>query len=309
MSPDPENVRIGTSGWSYDDWRGCVYPAGREVDRLAYLAEYFDAFEVNSSFYHPPSSALSTSWLKRTPARVGFTVKLHQRFTHERAGPYTRLEVEQFRQGVAPLHEAGRLGALLMQFPWSFRFDEPARLWLDQLARDFRRYPLVVEVRHKSWDVLEAIDFLRAHNLNLAAIDQPDLPGNLPPAVLTTGTLGYVRLHGRNKQQWFAGARQEQQTPAQRQAARDARYDYLYSTQELREWAPRIRELAAGGRSRCTSGYVFANNHTRGQAVANALQLKAILTGGKVRVPEPTLAAYPFLAEIAQTQGRQGSLF
>jgi uncharacterized protein YecE (DUF72 family) len=299
------DIRIGTSGWSYEDWRGVVYPRHGEVDRLAYLAEFLDTFEVNSSFYHPPSASLTASWLRRTPERLDFTVKLHQRFTHERAVPYARAEVEEFRRGIDPLHQAGRLGALLLQFPWSFRFDEPARLWLDQLARDFRRYNLVVEVRHAGWQGLEAIDFLRSHHYNLAMIDQPELPGNLPPTAAVTGPVGYVRLHGRNRQQWFASMRTEQDTPEQRQAARDARYDYLYSQEELRQWVPRIADLAA----RTERTYVFANNHPRGQAAANALQLKAMLTGEKVRLPEPLAEAFGFLGEIAQAAPRQGRLF
>jgi len=301
----PQNIRIGTSGWSYDDWDGIVYPAGSQVDRLAYLAEFFDTLEVNSSFYRAPAATMAASWLRRTPGRMDFAVKLHRRFTHEWTAPYTRAEVDAFRRGIDPLCQGGRLGALLMQFPWSFRFDEPARLWLDQLARDFRRYTLVVEVRHRSWEALEAVDFLRSHRLNLAAIDQPDLPGNLPPVPVATGQVGYVRLHGRNRQQWFTALRKEQETAPERQAARDARYDYLYSPEELLQWLPRIKDLA-GGTERT---YVFANNHPRGQAVANALQLRSMLLGQKVPVPEPLLNAFGFLRQIAQGTGRQGTLF
>jgi uncharacterized protein YecE (DUF72 family) len=300
-----KHVRIGTSGWSYDDWDGVVYPDRAGLDRLAYLARYFETFEVNSSFYRPPSARMTASWLRRTPPNVDFTFKLHRRFTHERAGPYTRAEVDEFRRGIEPILEAGRLGALLGQFPWSFRFDEQARLWLDQLARDFRHYRLVVEVRHASWAAMEAMDFLRGHNLNLAAIDQPELPGNLPPVMKPTGPTAYVRLHGRNKEQWFASMRAPQETEAERRAARNARYDYLYGEDELREWAQRIAELA--GKTQRT--YVFANNHFRGQAPANALQLKSMIFGRKVAVPETMIRAFDFLEKIAETEGRQRSLF
>jgi len=178
-------------------------------------------------------------------------------------------------------------------------------LWLDRVAHDFRRYPLAVEVRHARWAATEAMDFLRARQLNIAAIDQPQLPGNLPPVPAPTGPVGYVRLHGRNSQAWFASGRTEQKTQAQRQAARNARYDYLYTEAELAEWLPRIRDLA--GRTRRT--FVFANNHYRGQAAANALQLKAQWLGEKVPVPEQLLATYGFLEGIAKSAGRQGRLF
>lgn len=305
MQPGKHNVRIGTSGWSYDDWCGIVYPDRGGFDRLAYLAGYFETFEVNSSFYRPPPAGMAASWLRRTPEGVDFALKLHRRFTHERDQPYTRSEVDTFRRGIDPIFQAGRLAALLAQFPWSFRFDEQARFWLEQLARDFRRYPMVVEVRHAGWMAVEAVDFLRDRKLNIAAIDQPELPRNLPAMLEPTGPMGYVRLHGRNKEHWFASARSAQRTEAERRVARNARYDYLYTPAELEEWAGRIVELAR----KTERTYVFANNHFGGQAPANALQLKAMLLQQKVPVPELMVGAFGFLGEIARTTQRQGRLF
>ncbi len=305
MPGQADKIRIGTSGWSYDDWQGVVYPERARLDQLAYLSGYFDTFEVNSSFYRPPSARMTASWVRRTGEQTEFTFKLHRRFTHLRESPYTRAALEEFRRGIDPVARAGRLGALLAQFPWSFRFDEPARFWLERLARDFRSYRLAVEVRHVGWKATEAMDFLRSRGLNVACVDQPQMRGNLPPLLEPTGPVGYVRLHGRNAEQWFASMRAPQQTPEQRQAARNARYDYLYSEAELTEWAGRIVELA--GRTERT--YVFANNHFRGLSAANALQLKSMILNRPVPVPEPMIEAFEFLARIAEKKPRQRSLF
>jgi len=303
MTPSPDNlvdrIRVGTAGWSYDDWRGRVYPqdAPASFDALAYLARYFGAVEVNASFYRPPSPRAAASWLRRTPEGFQFTFKLHQRFTHERDTPWTPDEVAAFRRGIEPVREAGRLGAVLVQFPWSFRLDEAALRHLEAVHRDFGDLPLVVEVRHVSWMDPAAAEFLASRGMGWANIDQPASRGGVPPTSLVTGPVGYVRLHGRNREAWFA-----------KDAGRDARYDYLYREEELGEWIDRIREVAR----QSSRTYVFTNNHYRGQAPANALQMIAGLTGRPVPVPPPLARAYPMLASIADESrppGEQGTLF
>lgn len=297
-APGPA-VRVGTSGWSYPDWQGRFYPQRPppRFDPLAYHARYFDCVEVNASFYRPPTERAAESWLRRTPSGYEFTFKLYQRFTHDRERPWTPDEVAEFRRGVEPVRAAGRLGAVLVQFPWSFRADAGAFRHLEAIARDFGDLPLVAEVRHVSWTGQEALAAVRASGFGFANIDQPPSRGGVPPMTLVTSPVGYVRLHGRNGETWF-----------RKDAGRDARYDYLYREDELAEWIERIHEIARASEKT----YVFTNNHYRGQAPANALQILSKLRGGPVPVPSPLVEAYPFLGSVASADlapGEQGELF
>jgi uncharacterized protein YecE (DUF72 family) len=292
-------IRVGTSGWSYADWEGVFYPdeKPRGFDELAYLARFFDAVEVNSSFYRPPTARMGASWLRRTPPGFEFTYKLYQRFTHERPPAWTPADVAEYKEGVEPVREAGRLGAVLVQFPWSFRADDEAFRHLEAVRRDFGDLPLVVEVRHVSWTGERAIRFLKDAGLGFCDIDQPLSRGGVPPMTLVTSPVGYVRLHGRNREAWF-----------KRDAGRDERYNYLYREEELEEWIQRIHEIARASQKT----YVFTNNHYRGQAPANALQILSKLRGGPVPVPAPLLKEFPFLQSIAAEElppGGQGELF
>jgi len=294
-----ENVRVGTSGWSYPDWQGRFYPAEKpsSFDDLAYLARSFDCVEVNSSFYRPPNPRHAASWLRRTPPSFEFAFKLHQRFTHERQRPWTRDEVDEYKRGIEPVREAGRLGAILVQFPWSFRADADAFRHLETVRHDFGDLPLVVEVRHVSWLGEEALAAVRDGGFGFADIDQPAGRSAIPPMSLVTGPVGYVRLHGRNREAWFS-----------KDADRDSRYDYLYREEELEEWIGRIHEIARASERT----YVFTNNHYRGQAPANALQILSKLRGRRVPVPIAMLEAFPFLQAIAAegpAPGEQGRLF
>ena len=289
MPPGPAKVYVGTSGWSYEDWRGVVYPAaerGRRFDELAYLAEFLDAVEVNTSFYRPPRPDYTLSWLRRTAFKPDFlfTFKLWQRFTHEREERWTPGEVDLYRAGVTPVAEAGRLGAVLAQFPWSFRFTEPNLDWLTQVTGAFQEFPLVVEVRHATWIGEEGLSALRQLGVSFCNIDQPVTRQSVPPGTFLTGPIGYVRLHGRNREAWF-----------DKQADRDERYNYLYTDDELVEWINRIGQMS----QETDQVYVFTNNHYRGQAPANALQVISELRGGPVRVPEMLARTYPFLERIA----------
>jgi len=302
LSSDNPSGRIllGTSGWSYADWEGVVYPAATRsgrFDPLTFMARYFDALEINVSFYRPLTPRMTESWVRRldedNPLR--FAAKLHQRFTHRRDEMFNGGEVEEYVAGLQPLTDAGRLGAVLMQFPWSFR-DKPAeRDWLSLLAEAFGHLPLVAEIRHDSWATDEAVAFLSRLNVSYCNIDQPLLGHCIGPTAIRNGPVGYVRLHGRNHEHWF-----------DQQADGAARYDYLYDEAELAEWVDRIRDIAAGGEET----YVFTNDHYRGQAPANALQLKHMLTGQKLLIPPLLADAYPALNYFAADEpGRQRMLF
>jgi uncharacterized protein YecE (DUF72 family) len=293
-------IRTGPAGWSYPDSRGHVYPADvpSKFDALAYLAGYFDTIEVNATFYRPQPRQTYASWVRRvgTNASFRFAVKLWQRFTHERASPWTSDDVRMVTEGLETLAEAERLGALLAQFPWSFKPGEEARDWLRALAGAFAGWPVVVEVRHGDWAKAEHLGFLRDLGFGFANIDQPVIGRSLEPSAEATSAVGYVRFHGRNYEHWF----EANETSAQR-------YDYLYSAEELTPWVERIRALqAAPG---VADVYVVANNHFEGKGPANALMIRSMLTGSKVRAPATLVETYPeqlaaWAIADARTHGR-----
>jgi uncharacterized protein YecE (DUF72 family) len=266
------NIKIGPAGWSYKDW-------------LEYLARFFDTVEINSSFYRPPTAATAKSWAKRASQnpRFSFTAKLHRLFTHER-GKATAADEKAFREGIDPLFKAGKLGALLLQFPWSFKNTAEDRRYLTTLLDRLKDYRLVLEVRHASWNDAQIYEWLEERGVGICNIDQPLFSKSIRPAALITSPVGYVRLHGRNYENWF-----------KEKAVRDERYNYLYSIDELEPWIARIREVA----SESTETYVITNNHFRGQAVVNALEIKSTLVEQRVPAPEPLFSRYPRLLESA----------
>jgi uncharacterized protein YecE (DUF72 family) len=293
--------RIGPAGWSYEDWKGIVYPrgAGRRFDPLEYLAGYFDVVEINSSFYRPPPPQWTRSWARRVEAnpRFRFTAKLWRRFTHERDAPPTADDVREVKEGLDVLAEEDRLLAVLVQFPWSFRNEPEARRWLAGVVETFGDYPLVVEVRHASWDDPGALEWLAEKKVGLAAIDQPIHNDSLGRVVHRTSPVAYFRFHGRNFEAWFAEGRPTHE-----------RYDYLYEKEELDPWVEEIR--AAASDPAVAAIIAITNNHYRGQAAVNALQLMAWAGGKPVKVPEPLKEAYPeALAGVEAEPAEQPDLF
>ena len=291
--PKP-TIRIGPAGWSYKDWEGVVYPRkpGTKFDPLEYLSRFFNTIEINSSFYRPPTASTTKSWAKRiaTNEEFAFTAKLHRVFTHER-GKATLQDEKAFREGMDVLAKAGRLGAVLVQFPWSFKNTDDERIYLAKLLERFRDYPLVVEVRHTSWNNEEVYEWLAEREVGICNIDQPVFKRSIGPAALTTSSVGYIRLHGRNYENWF-----------REKAPRDDRYNYLYSLDELDPWLVRIKEVARQTRDT----YVITNNHFRGQAVVNAVEIKSALEEEPVPAPEPLFAIYPRLSHSAVRSERSG---
>ena len=290
---------IGTAGWSYEDWDGVVYPArkGRGFHALPYLADFINIVEVNSTFYRPASPALARSWLNKIEGRPDFlfSVKLHQVFTHKRTG-FSQKDVDEFKAAADLLRLGGRLAALLVQFPWSY-INTPENMdYLLRLFSLFAGYPLAVEVRHASWDIPGFYELLRENRAGFCNIDQPVFNNSIKPsAVSTNAEFAYVRFHGRNYKNWF-----------REDAGRDDRYDYLYAKDELGDWITRIKELG----TKSGKVYVITNNHYRGQAMANALQIRNMITGDKVDIPQLLLEKYPVLREIVRgIQAGQMDLF
>jgi uncharacterized protein YecE (DUF72 family) len=290
-------IKVGPAGWSYKDWEGMVYPPKppTRFDPLNYLAQFFDTIEINSTFYRPPTVSTAKSWAQRVNKNrhFSFTAKLNRVFTHER-GQATREDEALFREAMDELAKANKLGAVLLQFPWSFKNDAAERIYLGKLLEQFKDYPLVLEVRHSSWNNLSIYEWLGERGVGICNIDQPLFSKSIRPASLTTSSIGYIRLHGRNYQNWF-----------REKAPRDERYNYLYSFDELEPWVARIKEVAAA----TSESYVITNNHFRGQAVVNALEIKAILEEQAVAAPTTLVEKYPQLkgSVITSLAGDEGS--
>ncbi|MCL4217828.1 MAG: DUF72 domain-containing protein [Candidatus Hydrogenedentes bacterium] len=282
-----DSIHIGTAGWSYEDWKGIVYPPDMPgtTHPLELLSQWFDVVEVNSTFYRPPSARNCASWVEKVAdkPRFAFTVKLWQRFTHERGSFPTDAEVRTYCDGIQPLVEAGRLGAILVQFPWSFKRTDANRRWLAAVMDAFADYPLALEIRHSSWNRPEVFEGLAERQAAFCNIDQPLFRDSIAPSDKVTARVGYVRLHGRNAQDWF-----------REDASRDERYDYLYSAEELSPWIEKIRAM----RQRVNELFVITNNHYRGQAVVNALELGHALGGRKYALPKHLVDEYPRLREL-----------
>lgn len=298
-SPSPQGrLRVGPAGWSYADWAGMVYPVHRHSDfhEAGYLARYFDTIEINTSFYQPLRAATSRRWVDLVSPNLNFqfTAKLWQRFTHETGA--SREDEAAFRAGLEPLADSGRLGALLIQFPFSFHNTAENRARLQALTRRFETYPLVVEVRHSTWNDRSFFHMLHERGVGFCNIDQPLIGRSMKPTERVTAPVGYIRLHGRRYDTWFSD------DPATPPAER---YNYLYSERELEPWADRARHIATHTRST----FVITNNHFQGKSIVNALELIHLLTGAKVDIPEPLRHHYPELNKIASEPEREPTLF
>lgn len=299
-------IRVGTAGWHYEDWNGVVYPKPRPrgFDPLGQVARMFDTLEVNSTFYRIPPPSNVEAWVRRTESnpRFRFTAKLLRTFTHERAKDPDQDE-RLYRAAIGPIIEAGRLGAILVQFPQSFHATDEAWNHLEGLLDRFSDLPLVVEFRHARWGNDDVAARLRELGVGFCNIDQPRLSSTLRPTHYVTGPVAYIRFHGRNARSWFRKGDESTATGpptavAHRStASRDRRYDYLYSPEELKPWVDTIKDIALEG----PDTYVITNNHFRGKAAVNALEIRAALEGHRVEVPDTLIAAYPELSNIAKT--------
>jgi len=293
-----QRIRVGPAGWSYADWSGYVYPARRTkgFHEAAYLSEFFDTIEINTSFYQPLRPDHAALWVERVSANPAFlfTAKLWQKFTHDPSA--TPEDERAVRAGFDVLRQAEKLGAVLLQFPFSFHCTKETVGYLTAVLKRFADYPLVVELRHASWQAEETLALLRELHAGFCNIDQPIIGRSLEPSASSTSSVGYVRLHGRRYDTWFTD---NPATPAHE------RYNYLYSGDELEPWAARIRTVNQHTRNT----FVITNNHYQGKAVVNALQLISILTGSKVKVPEPLRQHYPELEKIASEMPSEPTLF
>ena len=304
--PTANRILVGTAGWSYKDWEGIFYPPGmqrRKQHPLEILARCFDVVEINTSFYGHIKPELARLWVRRAhevnPHFV-FTAKLHRSFTHS---PLAVMEPTSAatirpndedeklaREGLDALAGERKLGALLIQFPVSFKNTSLNREYLENLLRQFIEYPRVVEVRHSSWDNPETLRDFEQKNVSFCNIDQPLIGRSLEATEHVTAPVGYLRLHGRNYDQWFEAEKGED------------RYNYLYREDELAGWKGKVVRMA----EKAEVTFVIANNHFEAKGAVNSLQLKHMLTGTRALAPESLLKHYPELKAIADRLPEEG---
>jgi len=296
--PSKARILIGPAGWSYPDWAGYVYPSPRPkgFHEATFLAEFFDTIEINTSFYQPMRPDHAAVWVERVAANPTFlfTAKLWQGFTHNPSA--TTEDEKAVRAGFDVLRNAGKLGAVLIQFPFSFHSTLETTAHLTALLKRFADYPLVVELRHSSWQNSRTLELLREYSAGLCNIDQPIIGRSFEPSDAATSPIGYVRFHGRRYDTWF------NDDPA---IPGHERYNYLYSVEELKPWVTRIQSLQQNAKQT----YVVTNNHYQGKSVVNALQLISILKGSKLKIPDDLRAHYPQLEEIASEMPAKPTLF
>jgi uncharacterized protein YecE (DUF72 family) len=277
------NISVGIAGWSYPDWQGIVYTESG-TDELRFVSAFVDCIEINSTFYRPPSQRNTKSWLERTSDLPGFffTAKLHRDFTHE--GKMESKTIKEFHTGFAPMLDAGKLKHLLVQFKYNFVDTKQAREHLSRIVKNFSdAFNIVVEVRDRSWQKPEALSFLDGLGVAVCNLDYPLSSKSFDMELCTVGRQGYFRMHGRNAETWFS------------KAGRDETYNYYYNERELSHIKSRIDRLAKAFESLT----VIANNHYHGAELANAIELKAMITGKKMPVPQGLLKAYPDLERVA----------
>jgi uncharacterized protein YecE (DUF72 family) len=253
-------IRIGTSGFSYDDWIGPVYPPDLPArDQLSFYAREFSTVELNVTYYRVPEPRTVYGWARKTPDDFLFSVKAFQGLTHERAEP----DFAGFVAALGPLVESGKLGCVLAQFPYSFHPGPEGVDYLRRLREGFGTLPVVVELRNAGWVKPETFELLHGLALGYCCVDEPRLKGLMPPIAVTTGPVAYVRFHGRNAAKWYAHDEAWE------------RYNYLYEETELREWVPKLKELD----QQAPVTLVYFNNHYQGKAAKGARDLAPLLQG------------------------------
>ncbi|MHC4884263.1 MAG: DUF72 domain-containing protein [Planctomycetota bacterium] len=260
------HVHIGTSGYSYKDWKGPFYPAVTPPKgMLAYYAEHFDTVELNFSYYRQPTGPqllTMADTVETINPQFRFTIKAYRGLTHE-IGDNWKTLATHFHEAVYALHHRDRLACVLLQFPYSFHYTVQNRRHLKALLESMVPLPCACEFRCREWLRDSVIQGLRTQSAALVAVDEPQLDGLLPPEAIPTGEIGYVRFHGRNAETWWQGDSA-------------SRYDYLYNADELNEWIPRLSALS----QEVQETYIYFNNHWRGQAIQNAVEMATLLTKG-----------------------------
>lgn len=252
-------IKIGTSGYSYQDWIGPYYPEGiKKGDMLPFYTQDFNCVEINFTYYQEPNPFVFYHLNKKTPNNFEFFVKLHQNFTHKRE--YEQDLVIKMKEAMNPIIESNKFIGFLAQFPYSFKYSKKSLEYLKRLADNYREFQLFLEFRHISWENDKLFEFMRQNKLNYVNVDEPDLKGLLPPQDNVTGDIAYIRFHGRNTKNWWQGTNEE-------------RYDYLYSAGDLDKWLINISKIL----KKSYKTYIFFNNHPQGKAIKNARMMDNLI--------------------------------
>ncbi len=271
---------IGTSGWSYNEWEGVFYP-NSSANKLSFYSKVFNTAEVDSSFYAYPSKGLVLGWAKYTPENFVFSLKLPQLLTHEKKldlGKGVEADLVRFLSLLKPLMTTGKLGPILIQLPPSYSFQsdfEKLKGFLSKAPEDVR---FAVEFRHPSWLKEEVWSFLRSRNVASVIVDEP----LLPPDTIVTADFAFIRWHGHGSRPW---------------------YNYRYSEKELQGWVPKVKEVT----SRVEKTYGYFNNHFRGFAVENSLRMMEMLGTSSPRQQETRVKATRFIQTGRKDEG-EGSI-
>jgi len=269
-------IKLGTSGFSFPDWKGTVYPKKlKQSEMLSYYEQElgFEVCELNYTYYRPPDPYTTERMARRVEEGFEFTVKGHKEMTHEIWEPACRQAgikertvfkknkplFKSFAQGVEPLAAAGKFGAILLQFPTFFKHTEENIEYLEKCKEWLKPFPLVIEFRNEAWLGKETYALLKKDKMGICVVDEPHLPRLLPYEPRSTSNLGYFRFHGRNKLWYHADVHQ--------------RYDYLYSRKELKEFLPGIKTVEKATKKT----FVFFNNCFMGQSAVNAAQMREML--------------------------------
>ena len=277
---------VGIGGWDHAAFDACFYPKANmdSLERLSFYSRFFDTVEVRATFWDESLGEPDAQrWIDAVAGnkRFTFNLKLHSLFTHKKL--FKPQVTRNIRGMLQELARAGRLGALVAQFPYAFTNTSANRFHLVKLGEIFRGFPVHVELRHESWNQPTLMNFLSENLLAPIHADLPRVKQLMPFLTGLVGDHAYLRLHGRNEKGWLLNGM-------------ETRYDYLYNSKELRELGRRLDALSG----KCSKVTVICNNTTHGKAVANALQIISSLKEGKhVLVPQATLNAFPHLEEIA----------
>ena len=275
-------IKVGTSGYSYKDWKNLFYPPGTNSSSfLQHYSTFFNIVEINSTYYHIPKPQMFAAMINKVPEDFSFVVKLSKQFTHERNKAEKKLD--DYLTGISPLIHQDKLTTLLAQFPYSFKPSPDSFDHLKYLREVFQDIPINVEFRNEFWIKEETFEFLRDNDLGFVSVDMPRLPRLVPPIVRSTSSIGYVRFHGRVKKHWW--------NPPEPHM----RYDYLYEEKELKEWIPKIEELS----KQTGQTLLFFNNHFQAKSAKNAMEISRLL-----ELAPPEVAKNPDEMELPDNQNR-----
>jgi uncharacterized protein YecE (DUF72 family) len=261
-------IKIGTSGFSFPDWKGTIYPEGiRDGDMLRFYEKElgFNVLEVNFTYYTLPSQRSLMAMSQKTSKDFEFVVKSFKGMTHEIWDKESGSRIDnqetfkKFKYSLVPLMEEKKLACVLAQFPYGFFPNRENLGYLQWFKGEMSDIPLVFEFRNKIWLKEQTFQFLEKNEIGFCVVDEPKLPQLMPYHPKATSEIGYFRFHGRNPN-WF-------NVPIK------VRYDYLYSEKELAEFVPGIQDIS----KKTAKTLIFFNNCYSGSAAKNAAQMAKLL--------------------------------